>query len=615
MNLRYQAWRQVDAAVTVADMGGVIVDWNDGATRLFGWTAEEALGSTWSDLAGPVAADPDPRRAQVRDQLDEGRGYTGELTVAIKGGERLPILVSGGIVRADDGTPIGSIGIAIDDRRRSLAEERFEVVFRESPMASMITLGIGQLIVDVNPAFEALSGFERHDVIGRTTTELGIWESPEIAAAVLDLTTQQRSLTDHPLRFRTALGGIVHARLSGRPISLSDGPAFLWMAVDDTDRLRAEEQQHRAQRLESIGLLAGGIAHDFNNTLTIIGGSASLALRQLALGHPAIDDLEEIVRCSDRAAGLARQLLAFSGRQVLRPEAIDLAEVADDMGRVLRRLATPGIMVTVDHGGEPAWVHADPVQLRQVVLDLADNAFHAMPTGGTLRIEVSTETDTVAQGPGRVRLVISDTGTGMDDATTARSFEPFFTTKDIGEGSGLGLAVAYGIIEQSGGTITVDSRLGDGTTFRIELPGIDGPTQEAVPAAAEPPSDKGRATILLVDDEAAIRALARRVLERLGYDVLEAEDGLTGLEAAAAAASLDLVLTDLTMPGMGGVEMAGRLGEIYPALPVVFMSGYGESSLAEDGVLDPSVRLLTKPFAINDLTDMVFQTLAESRQP
>ncbi|MEO6206613.1 MAG: PAS domain S-box protein [Candidatus Limnocylindrales bacterium] len=614
-NLRQQAWLQVDAAVTITDMDGVIVDWNDGATRLFGWTADEAIGSTWADLSGPVEADPDPRRVHVRERLDQGRGYTGELTVAIKGGERIPILVSGGLVRDDDGTPIGSVGIAIDDRRRSLAEERFEVVFRESPMASMITAGVGQLIVDANAAFEALSGFKRHEVIGRTSVELGIWDRPEDASAVFELTTRQRSLTDHPVRFRSARGDVVHARLSGRPINLSDGPAFLWMAVDETDRLRAEVQEDRAQRLESIGLLAGGVAHDFNNALTIIGGSASLALRQLSPGHPAIDDLEEIVRSADGAAGRARQLLAFSGRQVLQPESFDLAGSAQDMEAALLRLASPGTTVTVDRGDNPAWVHADPDQMRQVVHELAVNAFHAMPTGGSLRITVSTEPAPNEQGPTRVRLAIEDTGVGMDDETTARIFEPFFTTKSIGEGAGLGLAVAHGIIERSGGTITVDSRPNDGTTFRIDLPGIDAPAPRDVPMPNVLVADERGPTILLVEDESAIRALTRRVLEGLGHHVIEAEDGIAGLAAAGGLASLDLVLTDLIMPRMGGVEMAVTLGELYPAVPVVFMSGYGASSLAEDGIVDPSVRLLAKPFSIHDLTDMVQRTLAESTRP
>lgn len=609
--LRRQAWRQVDAAVVITDADGRIVEWNDGAARLFGWSATESIGATWEALAGPVAADLDPRRAEIRDRLDESGAYTGELTVCTKSGERIPILVSGGRVKDDCGTVVGSIGIAIDDRRRSLAEERFEVAFRESPVASVITTGARQLILDVNPAFELLSGIDRHDAIGRTSDELELWDDPDTSAAVLDLTRAQASITDAPIAFRTRTGAVVQARVSGRPIQLSDGPAYLWMAVDETDRLRAAEQLHRTQRLEAIGLLAGGIAHDFNNLMTTIAGTASLAARQLGSDHALAADLDQIIRSTERAVELTQQLLAFSGRQVLRPQRIDVAATAREMAPTLLRLAPPATQVLISGDAGAAWIQADPGQIRQVLLNLAMNAFDAMPDGGCLRIEVAVVGGTSPKDPGRVRLVVSDDGTGMTDAVLARSFEPFFTMKPPGQGTGLGLAVVHGIIEQSGGTIEVESAPGNGTTFTIDLPQADAKATACMPTSVESLAEDRAATILLVEDETAIRLLARRVLERRGHRVIEAEDGMAGLQALAGLESLDLVLTDLTMPRMGGVEMAARIAELRPDVPVIFMSGFGESALARDGVLDPSIRLLSKPFSIDDLATIVHRTLAE----
>lgn len=609
-SLRDLAWRQVDASVVITGRAGRIVDWNDGATRLFGWTAQEAIGATWEDLAGPVAADPDPRRAQVRDRLEAATPFTGELTVATKSRTRIPILVTAGPVRDEAGEIVGTIWIAIDDRRRSLAEERFEVAFRESPVASVITTGVRQLILDVNPAFEQLSDFDRQDVIGRTSDELGLWDDPETSAAMLDLTRAHARITDASVAFRTRRGVIVQTRLSGRPIQLADGPAYLWMAVDETDRLRATEHLQRTQRLEAIGLLAGGIAHDFNNVMTTIGGTASLAARHVGPDHPIAPDLDQIVRSIERAVSLTQQLLAFSGRIVLRPERLDLLTIAQEMAPTLSRLAPPGSQVLVTGETGAGRIQADPGQIRQVLLNLAVNAFDAMPAGGTLRIDVAGHGGTGPADPVRVRLRVSDDGAGMSDAVLGRLFEPFFTTKPIGQGTGLGLAVVHGIVEQSGGSIDVASAPGKGSTFTIDLP-PDEAALETDSSSAGPLADDRVATILVVEDDSAVRMLARRVLERRGHRVVEAEDGVAGLDALADLASLDLILTDLTMPRMGGIAMAARISELRPDVPVIFMSGYGESALAQDGVLDPSIRLLSKPFAIDDLAGIVHRTLAE----
>jgi two-component system cell cycle sensor histidine kinase/response regulator CckA len=747
------AWRQLDAAVVITDGAGRIVEWNDGATRLFGWTSAEAIGQSWSQLAGPTATDPDPRRAEIDRRRGAGEGYTGELTVSTKAGHRLPIIVSGGPIRDAQGRIAGSIGIAIDDSRRSLAEERFEVAFHAAPVASVITSGDRQLILDVNQAFEQLSGIARHDAIGRTTNELGLWDDPAMSAAVLELTRAQATVQDQRIRFRVRDGTVAHARVSGRPIALSDGPAYLWMALDETERVAAEERVQAAaarltavvdasplaiclldadqrvqlwnpaaerllgwsadevlgrvnpirshdpsetrrlvdsvqatgeagtivvtlidrlgrdvrvelslapvigadgapagilamgadvsererlterlqlaQRMEAVGVLAGGIAHDINNTMTAIGGNAALAARLLEPDHPATEDLAEIVRATERAADLTRQLLAFSRRSVIRPEVLDLAEEARSMEGMLRRLIGPSIELEVLAPG-PAWVKADPGQMHQVLLNLAVNARDAMPGGGTVRIQVDETTEAVEGGAvdgavaTAVRLTVVDTGSGIDDDVLAHMFEPFFTTKPPGQGTGLGLAVVHGIIEQAGGRIEVDSRPGAGTMFEVTLPRVrvdaegsgeendgramDRPGEGRRPVGAEA-TTTAQATILLVEDEPSIRALARRVLQSRGHRVVEAEDGVAGLERARATPELDLVLTDLTMPRMGGEELARHLAEVRPKVPIVYMSGYGEARLTEDGVLDPSIRLLAKPFGIDALVQIVEEAL------
>lgn len=642
--LRDRALDQVGAAIVITDAAGCIVDWSPGATRLFGWTRDDAIGRTWDDLAGPVADDPDPRRAQIRDGLDEGRSYTGELTVSTKAGRRIPVIVDGSRIRDDDGRVIGSIGIAIDDSRRSAAEERFEVAFRHSPVASVITVAPRQLILDVNPAFEALSGYARADVVGRTSNELGLWAVPGIADALQASTAAGKPVDDVPIRVKDARGRVLDARIHGRPITLSDGPAYLWTTIDETERLHAEreahsleERLHEAEKLESIGHLAGGIAHDFNNLMTTIGGYTEMVLGSLGPDHPVAPDLVEVQQAADRAAGLTRQLLAFSRRQVIAPQRLDLGHLLDELRPSLERLLGPTIDLQVDldvdaAGGvtHRALVVADAGAMEQVVANLAANARDAMPSGGRLCLSTrsvaldaaaASAVDPLLSAGRYVQLAVEDTGIGMDGDTMAHSFEPFFTTKPDGRGTGLGLSVVHGIVRQSGGVVHLTSRPGSGSTVTVTLPAASEPgtasqpatTSGGVPASA---TENGHSTVILIaEDEPAIRLLAARVLERAGHTVIVAEDGLAALAAAAAMSRLDVLLTDLTMPRLGGVELAQRLAVERPDVRVVYMSGYGEDRLAEDGVLAPEVHLLHKPFDMAALLGAIDDALVRTLAP
>jgi two-component system cell cycle sensor histidine kinase/response regulator CckA len=757
--LRERALDQVAAAIAITDADGRIVDWSVGATTLLGWRRDEVLGLTWDDLAGPVAADPDPRRVHLLQAMTDGEGYAGDLTVLTRDGERIPIMLTADPVHADDGTVIGSVAVAVADDRRDSAEERFEIAFRDSPVASVITVAPRQLILDVNPAFEQLSGYPRQDAIGRTSNELDLWESEGAGDALLAMTAVQAAIDGVPVRVRHASGEILEARIHGRPIALADGPAYLWMAVDETDRVRAEEEaralasqldaivsaapmavaaldaagdvvlwnpaaelmtgwtatevlgrpspiavpepetaddlldavrhgalprdatvtiagkdgrqvramvaaaevesasEHgrstvimaadvtereameaivrEAQTMESIGQLAGRIAHDFNNLMTAIAGYSAMAIETLGPDHPVAADLREVTRATERATGLTRQLMAFSRRQVIQPQTIDLAVVVRSSAPALERLLEGGVSLDLSEVSRaPALADAGVVE--QVLGNLALNAREAMPHGGVLRITTARTTiDRAAatridpaMAPGRYGvLTVSDTGTGMDATTASRAFEPFFTTRPDGVGAGLGLSVVHGLVRQSGGFVSMTTSSGRGTTFRIFMPEATGPAApgpSAVPRAfAFPAGDGGAdvlahaaepvprpAVVLVAEDEPAIRTLATRILERAGHTVVVAEDGQAALDLAATLPVIDVLLTDLTMPRLGGADLARRLTDARPGLPVVYMSGFGEDRLAVDGVLPTRVRLLHKPFDVDTLARAIDEALS-----
>jgi two-component system cell cycle sensor histidine kinase/response regulator CckA len=373
---------------------------------------------------------------------------------------------------------------------------------------------------------------------------------------------------------------------------------------------RSEEQLRQAQKMEAVGQLAGGIAHDFNNLLTAILSYCDLLLEEVRQGDPIRADIEQIRQAGQRAAGLTRQLLAFSRRQVLQPKVLSLNSVADGTEGMLRRLV--GSDIVVDFSLDPGLWHvlADPSQLEQVLVNLVVNARDAMPHGGRIGISTANR-ELKADSPERpngvrpgsyVAMTVSDTGVGIEPGMHARIFEPFFTTKEPGRGTGLGLSTVYGIVQQSGGQVTVSSAPGKGATFTVLLPRHIG---------GEPaPSSKvdrrrlpgGTETLLLVEDEAAVRSSARRLLERQGYSVLEARHGADALRIVEESGRpIDLVVTDLVMPEMGGKELAERLRAHRPGLKVLFMSGYTEKAISAGGAMPPNTGFVEKPFTVEQL--------------
>ena len=400
---------------------------------------------------------------------------------------------------------------------------------------------------------------------------------------------------------------------------LMDGDRFtglLCLARDVTDRLVLEEQFRQAQKMEAVGQLAGGVAHDFNNLLTLINGYSDIVLAALPPGDPNREPIAAVHQAGQRSAGLTRQLLAFSRKQVLAPKVLDLNGVVADTASLLRRVIGEDVRLSTAPG-QGLWpVKADRGQVEQVLLNLAVNARDAMPTGGRLTIETrNAELDegyAAAHADARpgdyVLVAVSDTGTGMSDEVKARIFEPFFTTKEAGKGTGRGLATVYGIVKQSGGHVGVYSEVGRGTTFKVYLPRA-APESGAAKAPSQfrrPP--RGTETVLVVEDEDAVRALTRHVLQHSGYTVVEAEDAAAAVRAAAGH-GIDLLVTDVVMPGLGGRELAERLRASRPGLKVLFLSGYTDDAVVRHGVLHEAVNFLQKPFSPTALAHKVREAL------
>ena len=382
------------------------------------------------------------------------------------------------------------------------------------------------------------------------------------------------------------------------------------------DRRRLGQQLLASQRLEAVGRLAGGVAHDFNNVLTAVLGSTELLLLDTPPGAANREELEIIREAATHAQDLIRQLLAFSSRQALKPVVLDVNHLVKNVGKMLRRLIGENIELTTEPAPDVDSVCADPGQLEQVLVNLVVNARDAMPQGG--RLTIATSNLAVAAGavpvpPGRyVVLRVTDTGTGMDAATVERAFEPFFTTKPRGKGSGLGLATVYGIVRQSGGHIEVESMPGAGTTFRIYLPRVEDVAEQGAASTAAAPA-RGAETVLVVEDDERVRALARKALEQAGYRVLVAAGGKEALAAAEGHdGPIDLLMTDVVMPEMNGRTLTRRLTQRHPDLKVLYMSGYSDEDIAQHGVFETGTAFIKKPFTPSVLTKKLREVLDET---
>ncbi len=525
------------------------------------------------------------------------------------------------------GHVVGTLGLAIDITQRKRledslirAEEKFAKAFRATPDAiSISTLDEGRYL-EVNESFQRLTGYERHEVVGRTVLDLNLWADPAEQQRITADILQLGSVTNLELRFRNKEGAVRTGLLSAEAIELSGQRCLVAVMRDISEHRLLEAQLLQAQKMEAVGRLAGGVAHDFNNLLAIIIGYSDLLEDAVQAGDPARKHVQEIRRAGQRAAGLTRQLVAFSRKQVLELRVFDLNAVVIENHKMLRRLIGEDIDLVLQLDPERGVVKADAVQIEQVIMNLAVNARDAMPRGGRLTIETANvEMDALQVGhhatmqPGSyVMLAVSDNGSGMDAATQSHIFEPFFTTKEKGKGTGLGLATVYGIVKQSGGYIWVYSEVGSGSTFKIYLPRAGGSVSpEPVNNLKVPaPSLRGTETVLLVEDEESVRKLAAQYLADQGYTVVQASNGLEALRLCSEyTAPIHLLVTDVVMPGMGGRDLADRLATLRPDTRVLFVSGYTGNAIVHHGVLDPGTFLLSKPFRPLELAQKVREVL------
>jgi len=432
-----------------------------------------------------------------------------------------------------------------------------------------------------------------------------------------------RSAT-HAYRFRRANGEYAMVHDHFHVIRDGDGKAVraIGVMLDASERHALQEQLRQAQKMDAVGRLAGGIAHDFNNLLTIIRGNTSLAMEGVAAAHSLHAELTNIEQAAARATDLTRQLLAFSRKQVLIPQPLDINAIVAQLTRLLDRLLPPSIKVQLTPSAESGMIKTDRSQLEQVIVNLVSNARDAMPNGGSLVVRTNEFTvgDSAATfvppsdipirpGP-YVHLSVTDSGTGMDSDTRAHAFEPFFTTKSVGLGTGLGLSTVYGIVKQSDGYVWIESALGKGTTVHVCFPRFEGNTRRARPTPTVSPTINSEQTILLVEDERGVRELASRVLLRAGYRVLVAADGVEALAIwEDNPAQIDVVVTDIMMPRLGGSELVTRLRGERADVPVLFMSGFVRNAALGDAPADRRTKFLQKPFTVPALQHAVSELL------
>ncbi|MCA9632128.1 MAG: PAS domain S-box protein [Myxococcales bacterium] len=484
------------------------------------------------------------------------------------------------------------------------SERRYRQIFDTNTAVKIVIDPTTASIVDANDAAVRFYGFSKAELLSKSILDINVAPHDEILEEMERARSERRLFFN--FKHRLASGEVRDVEVYSGPITVGGDSLLHSIVIDVTERRRLEEQLRRAQRMEAVGQLAGGIAHDFNNLLTVILGYVELGRRSLAADHPARGSVEEIGDAAQRAADITGQLLALARKQVAEPELMDLNGLVLRLDRLLRRLIGEDVELVTLFGQELPAVLVDPGRFEQLLVNLAVNARDAMPEGGRLTIATDIQAD---EDDGRwVVLRVTDTGIGMSADVRAHIFEPFFTTKRDG-GSGLGLATSSSIVEQAGGRMTVHSEVGQGTTFEILLPAAAGsPAEPVVPPVSEPPHGEG--TLLVAEDEPAVHRLIVSTLRRAGYTVLEAFNGDEAIaNLKQHEGPLDLVVTDVVMPLMGGQELAKRLWRERPRLPVLFISGYPRD-LDELVLSGDNVAFLAKPFAPDALAAKVHALLA-----
>ena len=618
-------------AVIGMNAQGMITDWNPRAEVIFGWSHGEAIGQKLSELIIL------PRHRNIYERGLQHFLRTGEegqvlnrrveLTGLRRDGTEFPIEFSICALKRRGSYVFNAFIADITERKRA-EENRVRLAsIVESSADAIIGKTLDGIVTSWNRAAERTFGYTADEAIGKPIAFLIPQDRPDEESQIIERVKQGEHVTHFETVRRRKDGKEINIALTISPIEDGAGTivGFSKIARDITEQKGLEAQLRQSQKMEGVGQLAGGIAHDFNNLLTVINSYSAMVLGELDFSNPFVrNGIEQIKEAGHRAASLTRQLLMFSRQQVLEPKVLDLNEVISNVAKLLRRLIGEDITQVLCLHPALGRVKIDPGQMEQVIMNLAVNARDAMPGGGQLTIETeNVELDNaharkhalVQSGP-YVMLAVSDTGCGMDADTQARIFEPFFTTKGPGNGTGLGLATVDGIVRQSGGTISVYSELGKGTTFKIYLPRIEKASELPEPGAASVELLRGSETVLLVEDDEMVRALAQAILERYGYHVLAARNVHDALRfAQEGLGQIHLLLTDTIMPVMNGPELAKRFRSIRPETKVLFMSGYTDKVISYTAALEPGTAFLQKPFTPQTLTRKVHEMLNAISQP
>jgi PAS domain S-box-containing protein len=634
-----------DAMVCVA-ADGTIALLNAQAERLFGYQRADLVGQPVEILVpdGVRGLHPRHRAEYLADPVPRPMGAGMELAGRRRDGSTFPAEISLSAIDTGEGLLITAAVRDATERQRS--EARFLGLLEAAPDA-MVCVTVDGTIALVNAQVERLFGYERAELIGEPV-ELLVPDAvraghPRHRAEYVTDPVPRPMGAGLELAGRRRDGSMFPAEISLSTIDTNEGLLITAAVRDVTERLethaererlrsqaerdRLEAQLHQSQRLESLGQLAGGVAHDFNNLLGVISNYASFVSEEVAKDPSQVqwqavrEDIRQVEKAAERAAGLTHQLLAFARREVVQPRVLSLNDMITDLEKLLVRTLGEHIRLVIDLAGDLGHVLADRGQVEQVLVNLAVNARDAMPAGGILTVQTANAVVDEAYATDRanltcgkyVSLKVTDTGTGIPKDVIERVFEPFFTTKPKGEGSGLGLATVYGIITQAGGTVRVYSEPGLGTALTVLLP-TTARTDGAVPQEAPRSQLGGGEVVLVVEDEPAMREVTRRMLERGGYRVLAVASGHEAVDVVTTApGNFDVLLTDVVMPGMQGKEVADRVGALAPGIRVLFMSGYTEGLLSTQGVLAPGVSLIEKPFSKAALLAKLLEVLTTPR--
>ena len=614
---------QAPDGIFVTDSQGRFLLANSRMREMLGYTEEEIARLTVFDTYVPEEHDIARQRIA---QLQRGERLRVERRMRRKDGTCFPVESSS--ARRVDGA-MQAIIRDITERRQAEAalhasEEKYHRFFEENLAGYYLMTPSGKLL-ECNPAFARLFGFASLEE-ALISGVASLYPAPEALAEFVELVRGRRRVEQHVRELRDKNGRGIRVLENAVGVFRENGELLEihGYLIDDSERWKAEEQLRQVQKLDAVGRLAGGVAHDFNNLLAVINGYGDLALKKTDASQPIHADLREIRRAGEKAAELVRQLLAFSRQQPAQVQALNLNSVIADSVRMIERLIGEDITLRTRLEPSLAPVRADSAQINQVLINLAVNARDAMPSGGTLTIETAdVQVDAafasahggIAPGP-YILLTVSDSGLGMDAQTLGHAFEPFFTTKGPGRGVGLGLSTVYGIVSQNHGWIGMDSELGRGTTVRIYWPRTELETEPAASTPPVPVFSVGAETILLVEDQSQVRALARDVLAACGYQVLSCADGAQALQLAGDhPGPIDLLLTDVVMPGLSGPELAEQLRGSRPSMKVLYISGYSGDAILQRGIREPGPACLPKPFSADGLANKVREVLGPLARP